>query len=119
MRLQFSLLILVYLLGACTAKSNSPSAPLTPEQEAEKLMSRGKMIYNTQCISCHNSDPKKDGSVGPAIFGSSLELLEAKVLRNEYPAGHTPKRPSRMMVALPHLKNEIPALHLYLNSPSL
>ena len=76
------------------------------------------MIYSTQCISCHNTDPKKPGTVGPAVYGSSLALLEAKVMHNEYPAGYQPQRPSKMMVALPHLKNEIPALYEYLNSPT-
>ena len=36
---------------------------------------------------------REDGSVGPAVAGASRELIEAKVLRGEYPPGYTPKRP--------------------------
>ncbi len=114
---------LLILLGAgCTgtgseqnAAKNSPvkSAELTPIQLAE----RGKAIYLSNCISCHNVQPSKSGTVGPAIAGSSLELLEARILRAEYPAGYKPQRETAQMPALPQLKKEIPALHAYLNSP--
>ncbi|MEQ1878423.1 MAG: cytochrome c, partial [Bdellovibrionia bacterium] len=73
--------------------------------------------YMSACIACHNSDPKVDGILGPAIHGSSKELLEARILRAEYPTGYTPKRNSKTMVALPHLKGDIDALVAYLNSP--
>ena len=86
---------------------------MSPE---EKLSQRGRMIYSTQCTACHNMDPKMDGSLGPAIAGSSLELVEARVMRAQYPDGYTPKRASKTMSALPHLKEEIPALHAFLNS---
>jgi hypothetical protein len=43
-------------------------------------------------------------------------LLSAKVLRNEYPAGYTPKRDTRAMAPLPHLERELPALAAYLGS---
>ena len=49
-------------------------------------------------------DPRTDGSLGPAVAGASLELLTARVLRAEYPAGYTPKRETRVMVPLPHLE---------------
>jgi mono/diheme cytochrome c family protein len=67
------------------------------------------------CIACHAQDPSQDGALGPAVVGSSRELLEARVLRAEYPPGYTPKRDSQIMIALPHLANEIDALHAYLN----
>jgi mono/diheme cytochrome c family protein len=95
---------------ACTKK---PQAPVSPE---EALIERGRLIYSMQCTACHSGNPKVDGSIGPAIAGSSLELVEARVMRAEYPAGYQPKRTTKTMSALPHLKAEIPALQAYLNS---
>ncbi len=100
---------------ACTKKSSESAgggevaAQLTP---AEK----GKKIYMANCIACHNVNPKQDGGIGPANWGSSLELLQAKVIENKYPEGYTPKRPSKAMAPLPHLKDNIADLHAYLNA---
>lgn len=79
-----------------------------------QLIKRGKVVYETSCTACHARAPAEDGPVGPAIAGSSLELLQAKVLRNEYPPGYKPKRDSNAMVALPHVEPDLPAIHAYL-----
>lgn len=71
-------------------------------------------MYVANCTACHNADPALDGSLGPATAGSSIELLEARLLRNSYPEGYIPKRDSRVMMALPYLKDDIPALAAYL-----
>ena len=98
-------------LSACTKKPEAPKEPLT----GQALIDRGQAIYKSNCLACHNVDPSLDGAVGPAIKGSSLELLEAKLLRNSYPEGYKPKREgSRAMPVYPGLKDEIPALHAYL-----
>ena len=76
----------------------------------------GRKAYVANCTVCHNQDPTKDGSVGPAIAGSSVELVEARVLRAEYPPGYTPKRDSHLMPAQPFLKADVPALAAYLGS---
>ena len=68
------------------------------------------------CIACHAMDPSIDGALGPNVAGSSLELLEARVMRGEYPPGYEPKRPSRVMVPLPHLEARLPELAAYLQS---
>lgn len=87
---------------------------MTPEQ----LVDRGKMIYQLNCISCHNPDPSKDGLLGPLVWGSTNALLEERVLRAAYPVGYKPKRETQQMPALPHLQKELPALEAFLNSPS-
>ena len=46
-----------------------------------------------------------------------MELLEARVVRGEYPPGYEPKRKSKAMVPLPQVKADIPALHAFLNAP--
>ena len=79
------------------------------------LASHGRRVYQNVCIACHNADPAVDGALGPAIAGSSRALLEARVLRGEYPPGYQPKRPSAAMPAFPYLEDEIPALEAFLN----
>ncbi len=83
-----------------------------PKDAAEQ----GRRIYVANCIACHNLDPGREGVMGPAITGSSLELLEARLLRGEYPDGYTPKRDSTLMVPLPYLAGDLPALEAYLRS---
>lgn len=78
------------------------------------LASEGRATYMSVCIACHNADPKKEGGLGPAIAGASPELLEARVIRGEYPPGYTPQRTSNAMPAFPHLADQIDALHAYL-----
>ena len=101
--------------------SPSPSpvesvASASDERSREQLVEAGRSVYNANCIACHGIDPTRDGALGPAVSGSSLELLEARILRAEYPPGYEPKRPSRVMVALPHLESKLPELAAYLQS---
>lgn len=80
------------------------------------LVQRGRVVFETNCTACHAREPWKAGPVGPAIAGSSLELLRSKVLRNEYPPGYVPKRTTRAMIPLPHLEPELPAIQAYLET---
>ncbi len=75
---------------------------------------RGRAVFVANCVACHNNDPSKDGPIGPAIKGSSKELIEARVLRAGYPPGYKPKRPTKVMPQFPFLKDEIPYLAVYL-----
>ncbi|MBX3021835.1 MAG: cytochrome c [Bdellovibrionales bacterium] len=101
------ILIGVLLLAGCT-KSNKP--PPTP-------LEKGRSLYATHCTACHSPNPKLDGAVGPTAFGASSELLERRILHGDYPAGYKAKRATHIMPVLPFLKDDIPALHAYLNSP--
>lgn len=109
------------------APTPSPEAPKPPPRPApgetavdtrtpEELVAAGRATYMANCIACHAMDPTIDGALGPAVSGSSLELLEARIMRGEYPEGYTPKRPSRVMVPLPHLQPRLPELAAYLQS---
>jgi len=75
---------------------------------------KGRQVYLGQCVACHNRDPAKDGPLGPAVKGSTPELVEARVVRGEYPPGYTPKRPSKVMPVRPDLAPSIPDLAVYL-----
>jgi len=108
---------------AAKPAAEAPSKPAVVETEKAEmspadLAARGKAIYIANCAACHNPDPAKEGALGPAVSGSSMELLEARILRAEYPPGYTPMRDSALMLKLPHLERELPALYAYLNEAS-
>lgn len=84
------------------------------EAALSEAAQRGRGAYNEVCIACHSPNPNLPGSLGPAVAGSSLELLEARVLRGEYPPGYTPKAESNAMPAFPQLADRIEALHAFL-----
>lgn len=88
----------------------------TEEKPLSAQAQRGKSVFLSNCIACHNTDPSKDGSLGPAISGSSLELITARVMKASYPPGYKPKRTTTAMPELPHLEPDIPAIHAYLNN---
>lgn len=107
--------VIITIASSCTKKD--PAAPQSPEQvQASDLIEKGQRSYQVNCIACHNPNPKLDGVIGPAVAGSSLELIRKRVMEAGYPEGYKPKRNTIAMVALPHLKNDIEALHAYLSS---
>ena len=96
--------------GSDAGPAPTASAPGDPSGEA----SRGRQVYLAQCVACHNSDPTRPGPIGPALQGSSAELLAAKVLHGSYPAGYRPQRDSRVMPARPDLSASIADLAAFL-----
>jgi len=102
--------------GSTQVPAQPPGQPQakSPAPSIEQLIERGQKVYYTNCISCHNFNPHRPGSIGPELFGASRELLEARVIHGTYPEGYTPKRQTKSMVALPHLKNDIDALAAFL-----
>lgn len=93
---------------ATLALAGCEQAQLSPSAE------RGRQVYLAQCVSCHGPDPAQAGPIGPQIKGASRELLEAKVVSGIYPPGYAPKRPTQVMMPLPALASDIPALADYL-----
>ncbi len=108
--MRLSIFLFSLFLFSCSASNNS-----TNNQDPDPLYTRGKTVYLANCAVCHNANPKLDGSLGPAIFGSAKELLEARVLKAQYPEGYKPKRDSKLMQALPHLEKDIGALVEFLS----
>jgi mono/diheme cytochrome c family protein len=90
-------------LAACQPKHVSPAE-------------RGRVIYMANCVVCHNNDPNLPGSQGPAIAGSSEELVRDRVLYLKYPPGYTPQRTTHAMRALPNLAKEVPNIAAYLQA---
>jgi len=99
--------LLLTALVSCSKEGDQSSAKSADWQ-------RGRAVFLANCVACHNNDPSKDGSIGPAIAGSSKELLEARVLATSYPTNYKPKRPTKVMPQFPFLKEEIPYLAAYL-----
>ena len=93
--------ILIVLIAACN------SEPITPAR-------RGRQIYMSNCVVCHNPDPNLPGNQGPAIAGASRELVEARVLHLSYPPGYKPKRTTHAMRALPQLAGHIGEITAFL-----
>jgi mono/diheme cytochrome c family protein len=104
------LLLVLLAPAALAAACSDAGSALSPEAE------RGRAVYAANCLACHAADPARDGALGPAVAGASRALIEARVLRAEYPPGYTPKRDSRVMVALPHLAGDLDALEAYLSA---
>ncbi len=103
----FPALAVGLVLGACGEESK---APVPGGGDA----SRGKQVYLAQCIACHNPDPSKAGPLGPPVKGSSLGLLEARILRATYPPGYAPKSATAIMQPMPNLASAIPDLEAFL-----
>ena len=99
---------LVVVAAAAALAGCSGQSALSPEAE------RGRQVYVAQCTACHSSDPAQNGPLGPAVKGSSRELLEARLLRGAYPAGYTPKRPSAVMQPMLHLAGSLDDLAAFL-----
>ncbi|MEM7202488.1 MAG: cytochrome c [Planctomycetota bacterium] len=99
---------LLGLLPACMPAEDVPA-------DWSRAAGRGRDVYRAWCASCHHpSEPWRDGAQGPAVAGASRALLEAKVLRGEYPPGYEPKRRGGTMPIQAHLKDRLGDLTEYL-----
>ena len=99
---------LAALAGAACACGGDESGGL------DAAATRGKTIYENVCTACHNRDPREAGVLGPGVAGASQELLEAKVLRGEYPPGYAPKLPSAAMPKYEYLAGKLGDVAAYL-----
>ena len=118
MLLKFAIFILPLIFGAACTKNKETAAsdkqPVALSQD--ELIAKGKSVYTNHCTACHAPQPDVAGAVGPAIAGSSKELVEARILNAAYPEGYTPKRATKAMPAMPYLKRDLEAITAYLQS---
>ena len=99
--------LIAIALTACSGESDDSGDP---------TVARGELIYRNVCTVCHNADPGLDGMTGPAIGSASRELLEAKLLRGEYPSGYTPKRDTQQMPRFEYLEPNLGEIAAFLAS---
>lgn len=110
--LALSIALSALVIAACGGDDGGGTA----QSDIQRQVKRGRAVYLANCVACHNNDPSRDGPIGPAIRGSSQELLMARVLTSKYPPNYRPKRTTGIMPQFPFLKEEIPNLTAYLNN---
>jgi mono/diheme cytochrome c family protein len=108
--------------GNGTAKTEEVAvfvAEAAPEV-TEALAAQGKTIYLSNCISCHNQDPRQSGSLGPSQYETPWEVFKVKVVTGRYPKalppGYSPLRTTKAMRKFPDLEGDLPALWSYIKS---
>ena len=122
MRRLFFALLLIMLVSNCEKKSIEQEEAETDQKKLNNTVAlttdieKGRMVYFANCVSCHNNNPKKPGSIGPEVYGASIDVLAQKIVFGKYPENYSPKRTSKIMPLMPHLKKEISNLHAFINS---
>ena len=121
MRRLFFAFLLIMLVSNCEKKSIEQEEDVDQKKlnntiELTTDIEKGRMVYYANCVSCHNNNPKKPGSIGPEVYGLSLDVLTQKIVSGKYPEYYKPKRTSKIMPSMPHLNKEISNLHVFINS---
>ena len=86
----------------------------------QATLEKGKRLYLSNCIQCHNKDPNMKGSLGPEMIDAPLSIMTAKVMTGVYPAvlpaGFVPKRKTKAMRKITKLEKDIPAIFAWVQS---
>ena len=118
----FFALLLIMLVSNCEKKSIEQEEAEADQKKLNNTVAlttdieKGRMVYFANCVSCHNNNPKKPGSIGPEVYGASIDVVAQKIVFGKYPENYSPKRTSKIMPLMPHLKKEISNLHAFINS---
>ena len=118
----FFALLLIMLISNCEKKGIKQEEAEADQKNLKNTVAlktnieKGKMVYFANCVSCHNNNPKKPGSIGPEVHGVSIDVLTQKIVSGKYPENYRPKRTSKIMPSMPHLNKEISNLHAFINS---
>lgn len=79
--------------------------------------SPGKALYSSSCVSCHNSNTRKPGATGPALFDTTWTVLRMKVNSGIYPKGYIPKRKTHAMPIFKFTDEQLQELYFYIGDP--
>lgn len=104
-----------------TVPTEVVAAPTAAVIESEPVdIEKGKAIYLSACIKCHNKDPNVKGPIGPEMVDAPVEVMQHKVLTGRYPdvlpEGFVPKRKTKQMQKLPQYVKDVPSIHAYVQS---
>ena len=122
MRRLFFALLLIMLVSNCEKKNIEQEEGEADQKKLHNTVTlttdieKGRIVYFANCVSCHNNNPKKPGSIGPEVYGVAIDVLTQKIVSGKYPGNYRPKRPSKIMPSMPHLNTEISNLHAFINS---
>jgi mono/diheme cytochrome c family protein len=114
-------------------KEVKPTVTKTPEEKVTKAepvkvikethsidLEKGKKVYLSTCVKCHNKDPNVKGPIGPELVDAPLEIMVYKVANGRYPkelpAGFVPKRKTNQMIKQPKYVDDVPSIHAYIQS---
>ena len=120
-RFILALLLLVFVSN-CEKKgieqeySEADKKKLNKTIALEADIEKGRTVYFANCVSCHNNNPKKPGSLGPEVYGVSTDVLTQKIISGKYPENYSPKRKTKIMPLMPHFNKDISNLHAFINS---
>ena len=117
----FFVLLLMALVSNCENKSLKHEEEVDKNNQKNSValtndIEKGRMVYFANCVSCHNNNPKKPGSIGPVVYGVPIDVLTQKIVSGKYPENYRPKRTSKIMPLMPHLNSEISNLYAFINS---
>ena len=108
---------LSFMMGAFLGSLLFSNSVLSADQA---LIEKGKRLYLSNCIQCHNRDPNLKGSLGPEVTDAPLSVMTSKIMTGAYPAtlpaGFVPKRKSKAMRKIPKLQKDIPAIFAFVQS---
>jgi mono/diheme cytochrome c family protein len=109
-------LLLLLIAALACGDGTASQTGAAEEGSVGDQVARGEHYYQNVCIACHSGDPNVDGTLGPALAGTPLEVVEAKVMRGEYPEGYAPKRDTATMPRFEFLGPELANITAYLAS---
>ena len=118
----FFVLLLMALVSNCEKKNlKQEEAEVDKNNQKNSValtndIEKGRTVYFANCVSCHNNNPKKPGSIGPVVYGVPIDVLTQKIVSGKYPENYRPKRTSKIMPLMPHLNSEISNLYAFINS---
>lgn len=104
-----------------SAVEDTPQEPVKIVYESNPVdIAKGKAVYLSTCIKCHNKDPNVKGPIGPELVDAPLEVMQHKVATGRYPEvlppGFVPKRKTKQMAKLPNALMDVPSIHAYVQS---
>ena len=118
----FFVILLMALVSNCEKKNlKQEEAEVDKNNQKNSValtndIEKGRTVYFANCVSCHNNNPKKAGSIGPVVYGVPIDVLTQKIVSGEYPENYRPKRTSKIMPLMPHLNSQISNLYAFINS---
>ena len=118
----FFVILLMALVSNCEKKNlKQEEAKVDKNNQKNSValtndIEKGRTVYFANCVSCHNNNPKKPGSIGPVVYRVPMDVLTQKIVSGKYPENYRPKRTSKIMPLMPHLNSEISNLYAFINS---